>query len=156
MPRERAMGTAFRLLDLGFFRIGGEAYAEENHSYGLATIRREHVSFEGEQVVFDYIAKSGKERYIALVDKPVAEAVRTLVDRDDDNPELLAYEVGRRLARRHLHRDQRLRQGHRRRRGLGQGLPHLARHGHRRGRARGALRARLSRLQEASARSAPR
>ena len=93
MPRERAMGTAFRLLDLGFFRIGGEAYAEENHSYGLATIRREHVSFEGRQVVFDYIAKSGKERYIALVDEPVAEAVRALVDRDDDNPELLAYEV---------------------------------------------------------------
>ncbi|MGI3785478.1 MAG: DNA topoisomerase IB [Janthinobacterium lividum] len=93
MPRERAMGTAFRLLDLGFFRIGGEAYAEENHSYGLATIRREHVSFEGNQVVFDYIAKSGKERYIALVDKPVTEAVRALVDRDDDNPELLAYQV---------------------------------------------------------------
>ena len=93
MPRERAMGTAFRLLDLGFFRIGGEAYAEENHSYGLATIRREHVSFEGKQVVFDYVAKSGKERYIALVDKPVMEAVRELVDRDDDNPELLAYQA---------------------------------------------------------------
>ena len=28
MPMERALGTAFRLLDLGFFRIGGEAYAE--------------------------------------------------------------------------------------------------------------------------------
>jgi DNA topoisomerase-1 len=93
MPRERAMGTAFRLLDLGFFRIGGEAYAEENHSYGLATIRREHVAFEGKQVVFDYVAKSGKERYIALVDKPVMAAVRELVDRDDDNPELLAYQV---------------------------------------------------------------
>ena len=91
MPRERAMGTAFRLLDLGFFRIGGEAYAEENHSYGLATIRREHVSFEGKQVIFDYIAKSGKERYIALVDQPVSDAVRALVDRDDDNPELLAW-----------------------------------------------------------------
>jgi DNA topoisomerase I len=93
MPYERAMGTAFRLLDLGFFRIGGEAYAEENHSYGLATIRREHVSFEGAQVVFDYVAKSGKERYIALVDKPVMRAVRDLVERDDDNPELLAYQV---------------------------------------------------------------
>lgn len=93
MPRERALGAAFRLLDLGFFRIGGEAYAEENHSYGLATIRREHVSFEGEQVVFDYVAKSGKERYIALVDKPVSDAVRAMVDRDDDNAELLAYEA---------------------------------------------------------------
>ena len=47
MPYERALGTAFRLLDLGFFRIGGEAYAEANHSYGLATIRKEHVTVEG-------------------------------------------------------------------------------------------------------------
>ena len=44
MPLERALGTAFRLLDLGFFRIGGEAYAEQNHTYGLATIQKQHVS----------------------------------------------------------------------------------------------------------------
>lgn len=41
MPRARALATAFRLLDLGFFPIGGEAYAETNHSYGLATVRKE-------------------------------------------------------------------------------------------------------------------
>src|SRR6478752_2407417 len=44
MPRERALACAVRLLDRGFFRIGGERYAEENESFGLATIRREHVS----------------------------------------------------------------------------------------------------------------
>lgn len=38
MPRERALATAFRLLDLGFFRIGGESYAEENGSYGLGRV----------------------------------------------------------------------------------------------------------------------
>ena len=38
MPRERALATAFRLLDLGYFRVGGEAYAEANGSFGLATI----------------------------------------------------------------------------------------------------------------------
>ena len=38
---------AFRLLDLGFFRIGGESYAEQNGSYGLATILREHVRVRG-------------------------------------------------------------------------------------------------------------
>src|SRR3954454_12528206 len=51
MPYERALATAFRLLDLGFFRIGGEAYAEANHSYGLATIRKEHVTVENREVV---------------------------------------------------------------------------------------------------------
>ena len=46
MPRERALACAVRLLDLGFFRIGGELYAETNESYGVATLLREHVSVE--------------------------------------------------------------------------------------------------------------
>jgi DNA topoisomerase IB len=93
MPYERALGTAFRLLDLGFFRIGGEAYAEANQSYGLATIQKEHVTLEGRSVVFDYIAKSGKERYIALGDELVRAAVEELLERDGGGPELLAYQA---------------------------------------------------------------
>ena len=91
MPYERALGTAFRLLDLGFFRIGGEAYAESNQSYGLATIQKEHVVLEGRSVVFDYIAKSGKERYIALADDLVRASVRELLANNEAGPELLAY-----------------------------------------------------------------
>jgi DNA topoisomerase I len=92
MPYERAMAAAFRLLDLGFFRIGGEAYAEANNSYGLATIQKEHVSIQGRTVVFDYVAKSGRERYVALADNLVRAAVRDLLSRRDSGPELLAYE----------------------------------------------------------------
>jgi uracil-DNA glycosylase family protein len=44
VPRERALASAVRLLDLGFFRVGGEEYAEANESYGVATVLREHVS----------------------------------------------------------------------------------------------------------------
>jgi DNA topoisomerase I len=94
MPYERAMAAAFRLLDLGFFRIGGEAYAEANNSYGLATIHKEHVSIQGRSVVFDYVAKSGQERYVALADNLVRAAVRDLLSRRDSGPELLAYEDG--------------------------------------------------------------
>ena len=93
MPYERALGTAFRLLDLGFFRIGGEAYAEANQSYGLATIQKEHVSLEGRSVVFDYIAKSGKERYITLGDELVRASVQLLLEREGGGPELLAYQT---------------------------------------------------------------
>jgi DNA topoisomerase-1 len=96
MPRQRALATAFRLLDLGFFRIGGEAYAEQNGSFGLATIERQHVSLEGDLIVFDYIAKSGKERYVAVGDPAVRDAVTTLLRRRSGGPELLAYRNGRR------------------------------------------------------------
>jgi DNA topoisomerase-1 len=91
MPYERALGAAFRLLDLGFFRIGGEAYAEANNTFGLATIRKEHVSIEGKTVVFDFIAKSGKERYVALADDLVRAAVQELLKQNQAGDELLAY-----------------------------------------------------------------
>jgi DNA topoisomerase IB len=95
MPYERALGTAFRLLDLGFFRIGGEAYAEANNSYGLATIHKEHVSIENGSVIFNYVAKSGQERYVALADDLVRQAVRDLLARRGGGPELLAYKDGK-------------------------------------------------------------
>src|SRR6478735_5105806 len=37
MDRERALAVAFRLLDIGSFRIGSEAYASSNGTYGVAT-----------------------------------------------------------------------------------------------------------------------
>jgi DNA topoisomerase-1 len=94
-PRERVLAAAFRLLDLGFFRIGGEQYADENGSYGLATIRREHVSLDGKAVVFDYPAKNGKQRIQHLADERLRAVVKGLLRRRDDLPELLAFKRGR-------------------------------------------------------------
>jgi DNA topoisomerase IB len=93
--RERVLATAFRLLDLGFFRIGSEEYAEDNGTYGLATIRREHVSVHGDTIEFEYLAKHGKERHQSVVDAEVRTVVRGLQRRRDPSPELLAYKVGR-------------------------------------------------------------
>jgi DNA topoisomerase I len=91
MPYERALGAAFRLLDLGFFRIGGESYAEANNTYGLATIQKQHVTIENKSVIFDFVAKSGQERYVALADRMVRAAVAELLRRQDGGSELLAY-----------------------------------------------------------------
>ena len=96
MPRERALGTAFRLLDLGFFRVGGEQYLEDNGSFGLATIRKQHVHVDGRDVVFEYPAKSGQERLIAVADARVIEAVCALKGRRGGGQELLAYRDGTR------------------------------------------------------------
>ena len=86
MPKERALALAFRLLDIGFFRIGGEGYAEENGSYGLATIEQQHVRIDGDAVVFDYVAKSGQARLVAVEDAAVVDAVRTLLRRRSGGP----------------------------------------------------------------------
>ena len=96
MPRERALATAVRLLDLGFFRIGGEEYAETNESFGLATIRREHVHREGEEIVFDFPAKSGQRRVQAIGDAAVIAALEAMRRRRGGPEDLLAWKEGRR------------------------------------------------------------
>ncbi|MDP8944139.1 MAG: DNA topoisomerase IB, partial [Actinomycetota bacterium] len=57
LARERVLACAVRLLDRGFLRVGGEDYAAENESYGLATLRKEHVTVSDGIVTFDYPAK---------------------------------------------------------------------------------------------------
>jgi len=96
MPRERALATAVRLLDLGFFRIGGEEYAESNDSYGLATIRCEHVHRDGEEIVFDFPAKSNQRRIQAIVDEEAIAALETMRRRRGGPEDLLAWKEGRR------------------------------------------------------------
>jgi DNA topoisomerase IB len=92
-PRERVLACAVRLLDRGFFRIGGEEYAEENESYGLATMRKTHVTLGDDGViVFDYPAKSGKRQVRSVVDRPVYRVVEALKTRRAGGPELLAFE----------------------------------------------------------------
>ena len=95
MPRERALAVAFRLLDLGFFRVGGENYTEEYGSYGLATIEKQHVKIRGDEVLFEYVAKSGQERLVAVRDDAVRNAVGTLKRRRGGGSGLLAYRVDR-------------------------------------------------------------
>ena len=91
LTRERVLACATRLLDLGFFRIGTEGYAEQNQTYGLATIRKDHVTLNGAVLEFDYVAKSGKQRLQSIVDPEVVAVVRALKRRRNGGPELLAY-----------------------------------------------------------------
>ena len=95
LSRERVLACAVRLLDRGFFRIGSEDYAAENETYGIATMRKRHVTVEGQKVIFDYEAKGGKRRVQVVADRSVAGLIRTLRDRRGGGHELLAYRNGR-------------------------------------------------------------
>jgi DNA topoisomerase-1 len=91
VPRERALACAVRLLDLGFFRIGGEEYAESNESYGVATILREHVSVSDGEVVFDFPAKSGQRRVQSIRDAQVQGAIEAMRRRRSGPEDLLVF-----------------------------------------------------------------
>ena len=91
MPRERALACAVRLLDLGFFRIGGEEYAEANESYGVATVLREHVSISDGEVVFDFSAKSGQRRVQSIRDPEIQRAIEAMRRRRSGPEDLLVF-----------------------------------------------------------------
>jgi DNA topoisomerase IB len=90
--RERVLAGAVRLLDRGFFRIGGESYAEENDTYGLATMQKRHVCLRpGNVIEFDYVGKGGQPRLQSIVDAQVYKLVGELKRRRGGGDELLAY-----------------------------------------------------------------
>src|ERR1044072_1929480 len=95
MPRDRALACAVRLLDLGFFRIGGEGDAETNESYGGATVLREHVRVSDGEVVFDFPAKSGQRRVQSIRDREVRKAIEAMRRRRGGPDDLLAFREGR-------------------------------------------------------------
>ena len=87
MSRERVMACATRLLDRGFFRVGSEAYAEQNGTVGLATIEKGHVTCNGNVVTFDYPAKGMKQRVQSVVDQHACDVVRALKRRRRFHPD---------------------------------------------------------------------
>src|SRR4051794_2283531 len=68
LPRERVLAAAVRLMDETLIRVGNEEYAKQNHSYGITTMHHDHVKVEGETILFDFRAKSGKEQHVRLRD----------------------------------------------------------------------------------------
>jgi DNA topoisomerase-1 len=79
-PREKVIATVVRLLDESLIRIGNEAYARENASFGLTTLQNGHVAVEGATLRFHFRGKSGKEHEVDVRDRRVATIVRKLQD----------------------------------------------------------------------------
>jgi DNA topoisomerase I len=89
LKRDRILALALHLLDRGYFRAGGEQYAEENDSYGIATLQCEHVRLRSDAVAFDYPAKSGVRRTVVVEHPDVVRAARSLLRRDDRSERFL-------------------------------------------------------------------
>lgn len=91
LRRDRVLALGLRLLDLGYFRAGGEQYAEENNSFGIATLQCEHVTLHADGVEFDYPAKSGVRRTLLVEDPEVVRAVRALQRQRKAGERFLAF-----------------------------------------------------------------
>lgn len=91
---ERVLAGALRVLDLGAFRTGGDEYAEENGSRGVATLLRDDVTVENGELVFHFVAKGGVDRSARIADPELAGLVRALRQARPPGERLLAWRAG--------------------------------------------------------------
>ena len=76
LPKEKVLATVVRLLETTLIRVGNEEYARTNHSFGLTTLRDDHVSVTAAAVRFGFRGKSGIQHTIALSDRRLARVVK--------------------------------------------------------------------------------
>lgn len=85
MSKERAVAAVVRLLDETHVRVGNEAYAKQNKSFGATTLRKRHAKVKGATIRLKFKGKSGQERECALTDKSLARFVKACQDLDDQH-----------------------------------------------------------------------
>jgi DNA topoisomerase-1 len=76
LGRERVLAAVLRILSTCYMRPGSEVYASEHGSYGIATLRRKHVTVKGDLIEFDFPGKSGVRQQRQLRDRQLARVVR--------------------------------------------------------------------------------
>ncbi len=85
LSKDRAIAAVVRLLDGGHIRVGNEAYAEANESFGATTLRKRHGEVKGSTLKLQYKGKSGKLRNLRITDRSLASTVRKMQDLDEQH-----------------------------------------------------------------------
>ena len=80
LARDTVIAAVVRLLDLGHIRVGNEAYAKANRSFGATTLRNRHAKVRGAKLELEYMGKSGKKQRLTIEDRRLASIVRRTQD----------------------------------------------------------------------------
>jgi DNA topoisomerase-1 len=79
LPAEKVAAIAVRLINLGWFRVGGDRYAKTSRTFGITTLRKSHVAVRGSRIVFRYRGKHSIMIHSAIVDAELAAVMRELL-----------------------------------------------------------------------------
>jgi DNA topoisomerase I len=89
LPREKVLATVVQLLERSLIRVGNDEYAKSNKSFGLTTLRDQHVEVKGSTLRFEFRGKSGKRHSVGINDRRLARVVKQC--RDLPGQELFQY-----------------------------------------------------------------
>jgi DNA topoisomerase-1 len=79
LPKERVMAAILRILSMSYLRPGSEIYANENGSYGIATLRPRHLAVRADRITFEFLGKSGQNQRREIRDPLVAATLKELL-----------------------------------------------------------------------------
>jgi DNA topoisomerase I len=80
LDRERVSAIATRLINRGWFRVGTDRYVKESKTFGITTLRKQHVRVRGNRISFEFTAKHRTVVRTTLVDDELAAAITELLD----------------------------------------------------------------------------
>lgn len=75
MPQRKVLALVIRLMEETHIRIGNDAYARQNKSYGLSTLRSRHVKVSRGKMKFNFIGKKGKEHDVTVRNRKLVKLV---------------------------------------------------------------------------------
>src|SRR5919199_10500 len=75
LDREKVLACMTRLVNAAYFRVGHERYAKKNKTYGIATLRRKHLTINGDEMIFEYRGKWGQMQRKCVADARLREIV---------------------------------------------------------------------------------
>ncbi|HEY0778431.1 MAG TPA: hypothetical protein VGD56_10755 [Gemmatirosa sp.] len=90
LTKRRVAAAVVRLIGESFFRVGSDRYAEENKTFGVATLRKKHVAVHDDRVVFDYIGKESIRQHQVVFAPDLVAFIRELLA--TPGPRLFRYQ----------------------------------------------------------------
>lgn len=79
LDRDKVHATVVRLICRAYCRAGSERYAVENRTFGISTLRKRHVEIRGNNLIFKYQGKRGKEQRQFVADTPLVEIIEQIM-----------------------------------------------------------------------------
>jgi len=77
-PREKVLALVVATLARTLVRVGNDAYARENRSYGLTTLRSRHARFPRGILRLQFTGKGGKQHEVEVDDRRLARMLRAM------------------------------------------------------------------------------
>ena len=77
---EWACAVAVGLINKAWFRVGSEQHARSSRTYGVTTLRKRHVSVDGDEIAFRFRAKNRKLVRRSIENAALADGVEALLE----------------------------------------------------------------------------